>query len=173
MATTLGRNLRDALAEAGGVYIKLGQILSTRSDLLPPEVIAELRALQDRVAPAPQPAIDELLAAELGAPPTSVFDQFEAKPIAAASIAQVYRARLPSGEQVAVKVQRPDIAGMVESDLDILLRLARIVESGASWGRAYRVVDLANGFAVALLLIPQRGCGFRRYTSSCQLAASS
>ena len=149
-AAALGRNLRDALAEAGGVYIKLGQILSTRSDLLPPEVIAELRTLQDRVAPAPQPAIDELLAAELGAPPTSVFAQFEAKPIAAASIAQVYRARLPSGEQVAVKVQRPDIAGMVESDLDILLRLARIVESGASWGRAYRVVDLANGFALAL-----------------------
>lgn len=147
---TLGHNLRDALAEAGGVFVKLGQILSTRSDLLPPEVIAELNTLQDKVPPAPWSAMQALIEAELGAPIATVFASFDHQPIAAASIAQVYRATLPSGELVAVKAQRPDIADLVDRDLDILIRLARILESGSTWGKSTNAVDLANGFAVAL-----------------------
>lgn len=147
---TLGHNLREALAEAGGVFVKLGQILSTRSDLLPPEIIAELNTLQDKVPPAPWSAMQAMIEAELGAPITAAFASFDQQPIAAASIAQVYRATLPSGEQVAVKAQRPDIADLVDRDLDIMIRLARIVESGTAWGKSTNAVDLANGFAVAL-----------------------
>ena len=143
-------NLRDALEEAGGVFVKLGQVLSTRTDLLPEPVLAELSTLQDAVAPAPQAEVEALLANELGAAPTSIFAEFKPEPVATASIAQVYRARLLSGEQVAVKVQRPGIQALVEGDLDILIRLARIVESSTSWGREFRVLDLAEGFAASL-----------------------
>lgn len=143
-------NLRGALEEAGGVFVKLGQVLSARSDLLPPAVIADLVTLQDAVAPAPRAEMEALLAAELGAASTSLFSEFEWEPTAAASIAQVYRARLSSGELVAVKMQRPGIEALVEGDLDILLRLARLVESGTAWGREFRVLDLARGFAVSL-----------------------
>ncbi len=147
---TLGHNLRDALAEAGGVFVKLGQILSTRSDLLPPEIIAELNTLQDKVPPAPWAVMEARLTTELHAPIASVFAEFDKQPMAAASIAQVYRARLPSGEQVAVKALRPDITELVDRDLDIMLRLARLVESSSTWGKSLNAVDLANGFAVAL-----------------------
>ncbi|HXR66514.1 MAG TPA: AarF/UbiB family protein [Ktedonobacteraceae bacterium] len=143
-------NLRDVLEEAGGVFIKLGQVLSARSDLLPAAVIADLETLQDAAAPAPRAGMEALLTAELGATPASIFSEFEWEPVAAASIAQVYRARLLSGEQVAVKVQRPGIEALVEGDLDILLRLARMVEAGSIWGREFRVLDLARGFATSL-----------------------
>ncbi len=146
----IGRNLRDALVEAGGVFVKLGQVLSTRNDLLPADVVSELSDLQDRVPPAPQQAIEALIIAELGAPPAALFASFEPTPVAAASIAQVYRAQLRTGETVAVKVQRPDIAPLVERDLDILQRLARIVETSTTWGRSSRVTDLASGFAASL-----------------------
>ncbi|WIG57461.1 MAG: Ubiquinone biosynthesis monooxygenase UbiB [Ktedonobacterales bacterium] len=151
-ATTsaLAHSLRDALAEAGGVFVKLGQVLSTRTDLLPKDVTSELATLQEDVPPAPQKEIESLLTTELDAPPATVFARFETEPVAAASIAQVYRAQLPSGEQVAVKVQRPNIAKLIERDLDILLKLARMLESGTSWGRTYHIMDLANGFAAAL-----------------------
>lgn len=146
----LTHNLRDALEEAGGVFIKLGQVLSTRADLLPPAVIADLATLQNAAAPVPRSEIEALLTRELGANPTDLFAEFIWEPVAAASIAQVYRARLLSGEQVAVKVQRPGIEALIEGDLDILLRLARLVESGTSWGREFRVQDLARGFAASL-----------------------
>jgi ubiquinone biosynthesis protein len=149
-AARLVRNLREALEEAGGVFVKLGQMLSTRSDLLPPAVLAELALLQDTVAPVPRPAMEEWLTGELGAAPMSVFAEFNWEPVAAASIAQVYHARLATGEQVAVKVQRPGIEALMDGDLDILLRLARLVESGTSWGREFRVLEMARGFAASL-----------------------
>jgi ubiquinone biosynthesis protein len=142
--------LRGALEEAGGAFVKLGQVLSTRSDLLPPEAIAELTGLQDQVMTAPRAAVEALLAEELGAAPTAVFAEFDPQPLAAASIAQVYRARLMSGEQVIVKVQRPGIREPIERDLDIMLRMARTLEARAGWARAFGVVDLAAGFAEAL-----------------------
>lgn len=143
-------NLRLALEEAGGVFVKLGQVLSTRSDLLSEAMLTELASLQDAVAPAPRTEIEPLLRAELGADPTRLFAEFSWEPVAAASIAQVYRGRLVSGEEVAVKVQRPDIKTLMEGDLDILLRLSRIIESNTSWGREFGILDLMQGFAVSL-----------------------
>jgi ubiquinone biosynthesis protein len=98
------RRLRLALEECGGMFVKLGQLLSTRADLLPESVTAELARLQDRVAPAPPGAVRELLEAELGRPVDQVFLEFDWEPIAAASIGQAYRAKLPGGEPVIVKV---------------------------------------------------------------------
>ncbi len=149
-ARRLWEQVHHALEEAGGAFVKLGQVLSTRPDLLPPDAIAELSQLQDKVAPAPAQAVEALLAEELGAAPATVFASFETEPVAAASIAQVYRARLRSGEQVVVKVQRPAIREPIERDLDILLRMARTLEARAAWARDFGVVDLAEGFAEAL-----------------------
>ncbi len=138
---------RHALEECGGMFVKMGQILSTRSDLVPPSVVRELERLQDHVAAAPRDDVELLLAAELGAPVADVFADFEWTPLAAASIGQVYRARLRGGEQVIVKVQRPGIAEAVERDLDVLDRLARAVVARAPWAAEYRVVDLVGEFA--------------------------
>ncbi|MER5324042.1 ABC1 kinase family protein [Streptosporangium roseum] len=146
----LARSLREALDDGGVTFVKLGQILSTRGDLLPVEFIEELRLLQDRVASAPWAEIEPVLTAELGRPVAETFADFEREPLAAASIAQVYRARLKTGEEVVVKVQRPGIAAVVEQDLDIVARLARTLERRTRWGRAFGVGDLSRGFAEAL-----------------------
>ena len=140
----------QALAEAGGAFVKLGQVLSTRADLLPPEAIAALSTLQDNVPPAPPAAIENLLTCELGAPPSKVFAMFADQPVAAASIAQAHSATLRSGERVIVKVQRPGIREPVERDLDILSRMARMMEARAVWARTFGVTDLARGFAASL-----------------------
>jgi len=144
------RSLRRTLEEAGVTFVKFGQLMSTRDDLLPPEFITELQSLQDQVAPVPWPLVEELLAAELGAPVGQVFTRFEQKPLAAASIGQVHRATLHSGEQVVVKVQRPGITAVVDRDLDIILRLAASLERRAAWAHDLGAVDLAHDFAAAL-----------------------
>jgi len=144
------RSLRRTLEEAGVSFVKLGQLMSTRDDLLPPEFITELRSLQDEVVPVPWTLVRELLAAELGAPVDEVFTQFERQPLAAASIGQVHRATLHSGEQVVVKVQRPGITTVVDRDLDIALRAAGSLEQRAAWARDLGAVELAQGFAAAL-----------------------
>jgi ubiquinone biosynthesis protein len=147
----LARSLRLALQEAGVTFVKLGQQLSTRRDLLSEEFVVELAHLQQRVAPVSGERIEALLTAELGASPREVFAEFSSQPLAAASIAQVHRARLHDGTEVIVKVQRPGIRPLVERDLDITMRLARSLERTTDWGRALRVADLVGGFAAALL----------------------
>jgi ubiquinone biosynthesis protein len=132
------------------MFVKLGQVLSTRADLLPADVIAELSRLQDHVAPADPAGIEALLTAELGAPPHAVFASFDPAPVAAASIGQAHRARLATGESVIVKVQRPDVRTLVERDLDILLRMARALEARVGWAREYAVLEMTQGFASAL-----------------------
>ena len=146
----LARSSRAALEEAGGMFVKLGQVLSTRNDLLPSDVTAELSGLQDHVTPASRAEIEALLTAELGAPPADVFASFDPEPLAAASIAQVHRAQLSSGEQVVVKVQRPGVGALVERDLDILLKLARSLQARTDWARDYRVMEMTSGFADSL-----------------------
>jgi predicted unusual protein kinase regulating ubiquinone biosynthesis (AarF/ABC1/UbiB family) len=128
-AAPAARRLRQALEECGGMFVKLGQVLSTRADLLPAGVVAELSRLQDQVAPAPPDAVRELLEAELGRPVDEVFVSLDPEPIAAASIAQAYRGRLRGGEAVVVKVQRPGVAEAVDRDLLVLAELARLAET--------------------------------------------
>lgn len=144
------RSLRRALEEGGVTFVKLGQLASTRTDLLPADVIEELSRLQHRVSPASWAQVKDVLTEELGAEPDELFAEIDPQPIAAASIAQVHRARLHSGEEVVVKVQRPDIVQVVERDLDIVARLARLAQRRTRWGRAIGTETLARGFTDAL-----------------------
>ena len=146
----LARSLRRALEDGGVTFVKLGQVLSTRPDLLPPAFIDELSKLQDQVAPVPFDRVEEELEEDLGRPVSEVFAEFDREPLAAASIAQVYRARLHNGDDVVVKVRRPGIDRVVERDLDIVYRVARSLQLRAAWARSLGVVDLADGFAAAL-----------------------
>ncbi|MEU4288041.1 AarF/UbiB family protein [Kribbella sp. NPDC026596] len=146
----LARSLRLALDEAGVTFVKLGQVLSTRGDIIPASVATELSRLQDQVSPAPWPGIEQVLTEELGASPHHLYADFDIEPLASASVAQVYTARLPHGPRVVVKVQRPGIATVVERDLDIVSRLARLLERNTDWGRSMGVRSLAGGFADAI-----------------------
>jgi ubiquinone biosynthesis protein len=139
--------LRATLEECGPVFVKVGQMASTRPDLLPPAVRAELSDLRSHVAPAPRAEMERALAAELGVPVDEVFDEFDWDPIGSASIAQAYAARLRSGEPVVVKVQRPGIEEMVERDIAALLHLARAVERGTPQGHDLRIAAAAEEFA--------------------------
>ncbi|MBI4261943.1 phosphotransferase [Candidatus Uhrbacteria bacterium] len=120
----LPRHLRLALEELGPTFIKFGQILSTRPDLIPQQYITELSKLQDAVPPSPLADIEEEFIHHFGAKPATLFKTFNPKPVASASLSQVYRATLPTGEVVACKVKRPNIDALVASDLDILDTLA-------------------------------------------------
>jgi ubiquinone biosynthesis protein len=143
----IGVALRDAMSEAGGIFIKFGQLLSARTDLVPAAIAIELSSLQDDVPSLPTDEIQSLIETELGRPPSEIFAEFDDEALAAASIAQVHRARLPTGEQVIVKAQRPGIERLVARDLDILLRLADSLEARAAWARRIGSVALAEGFA--------------------------
>lgn len=145
----------DALVEAleglGPTFVKLGQILSTRADLLAPDLTQALARLQDRVAPVPFEEVRPQLTADLGAPPEEVFAEFSPEPIAAASIAQVYLARLRTGEEVVLKVRRPGIAAVMRADLRLLTAAARIIERRAPALARHRPVQVAGELADALL----------------------
>src|SRR5215467_2890171 len=150
----LAASLRHALEEGGVTFTKLGQLLSTRRDLLPEEFTAELGQLQDRAEPAPWEQVEEVIVRSLGVPAEQVFAELDPAPAAAASIAQVHKARLRCGDgpdtEVAVKVQRPGIRATVEQDLDILMGIAAKLESRTRWARSYGLVALAQGFAAAM-----------------------
>src|SRR5688572_18095773 len=122
-----GRVMRQAMAALGATFVKLGQVLSTRPDLLEPEIIDELRQLQDRLPAFPMSKVRPLVEGELGRRIEDVFESFEEQPVAAASVAQVHRARLAGGEVVAVKVLRPDVRKKVERDAAILHLGARAI----------------------------------------------
>src|SRR5947208_2513289 len=133
------RRLRDALEELGPTFAKLGQILSTRPDLLPHEFIVELSSLQDDVAPLTEAEVVQVMEEELGVPWEDVFASIDPEPLAAGTIGQVHKATLESGERVVVKVQRPGARDEIMRDLGLLRLFAEKTESRAA---LRRLVDL-------------------------------
>jgi len=150
------RALRQTLEEAGVTFVKLGQMLSTRSDLLPAAYIRELSRLQSEVQPEPWDRIREALDRELGKPALDVFSHIDHAPLAAASVAQVHTATLgPVGpdhtrRDVVLKIQRPSALEQVGLDISIIEQLARWLERTAPWARRLGAVALARGFAASL-----------------------
>jgi ubiquinone biosynthesis protein len=126
-ASVRGQHLRDLLDELGPTFVKFGQLLSTRPDVVPPDIISELRALQDDVRPFPFEQAERVIEEDLGNSLERLFLDFEPEPVAAASIGQVHRATLPNGRTVAVKVQRPGAPRQIEADLALLYQAARLV----------------------------------------------
>jgi len=141
--------LRNILVELGPVYVKLGQLLSTRPDLLPPHYIEALTALQAKVPTAPWSAIEVTVRQELPQPIEKLFAEIDTQPIAAGSIAQIYRGTLKDGRKVAMKVQRPGIESIVSQDAAIIRGVAELV-SGTDFGKDYDIVALADEFIKAL-----------------------
>ena len=126
-AADRGRRLREMLDELGPTFVKFGQLLSTRPDLVPLDIVDELRKLQDDVSPVPFAEIERVIEEDLGLTVARAFPEFDETPIAAASIGQVHRATLPNGEDVVVKVQRPNAPRQIESDLKLMRSAARLV----------------------------------------------
>ncbi|NUR75224.1 MAG: AarF/ABC1/UbiB kinase family protein [Thermoleophilia bacterium] len=126
--TARGRHLREMLDELGPTFVKFGQLLSTRPDIVPPDIIAELRGLQDDVRPFPYADVEKTVREELGQPIERLFTEFDERPLAAASIGQVHRAMLPNGRQVVVKVQRPNAPRQIEADLALMYQAARLAK---------------------------------------------
>jgi predicted unusual protein kinase regulating ubiquinone biosynthesis (AarF/ABC1/UbiB family) len=141
--------LRNVLVELGPVYIKLGQLLSTRPDLLPPEYIEALSALQGNVPSVPWSEVEVLIRRQVQKPLEEVFTHIEQEPVAAASIAQTHKAILSDGQEVAMKVQRPGIDKIVEQDISLIKGLAELV-ARTDFGQNYDVVALAEEFTNAL-----------------------
>ncbi|WP_159599600.1 ABC1 kinase family protein [Agromyces humi] len=140
-------HLRAALEELGPTFIKLGQVLSTRSDLLPPEFIAELAKLQDAAPPVPVEVIRQVVRSELGAEPEQVFASFDDRPLASASIGQAHTATLDDGTPVVVKVRRPGAVAQVQTDLEILQNLATRASRTWAFARDVDAVGLVAEFA--------------------------
>ncbi len=142
--------VRRALEEMGPSFVKLGQVLATRVDLFEPEWIAEFGKLQDSAPAAPWADIRQQLCEDLGAPPEEVFAAFDPEPLAAASIAQVHRARLEDGSEVVVKVRRPGIRPIIEADLRWLSRLAELAEAESPELRSFCPQEVVRQFAQSL-----------------------
>ncbi len=147
---TRAERVRMAVEELGPAYVKLGQILSTRPDLVPPDFIEELSKLQDSVPPRPFVEIRRIIQAELDASLEKIFLEVEETPLASASIGQVYKGRLHSGEAVAIKVQRPGIQKLIEVDLEIMLHLATLMERHVAEIALHRPVTIVEEFARTL-----------------------
>ncbi len=139
--------VRLMLEELGTTYIKLGQIVSTRADVLPPDLLDELKKLQDMVPPEPASDIREIMERSLGSPVSEVFSSFNIRPIASASVAQVHYAELPDGTEVAVKILRPRIKNTIESDISVMRQIAALMERYLPSLRRYRPMEVVNEFS--------------------------
>jgi ubiquinone biosynthesis protein len=142
-----GERLRLALESLGPIFIKFGQMLSTRRDLLPMDIADELAKLQDRVPPFPSDQALAVLRQAYGDDPHAVFAELDPTPVASASVAQVHRARLKTGEAVAVKILRPGIGPVIESDVALLRALAGLLENLWSDGKRLKPREVVDEFA--------------------------
>lgn len=149
---TRAERIRLGFEELGPTFTKMGQILSTRPDLIPAEFIQEFTKLQDSIPPFPFDQVREIILAELGSPIEDLFIHFEEEPLAAASIGQVHRARLRTGEPVVIKIQRPGIRDTVQIDIEILLHLAQLIERHFEEAEIYRPTRIVKEFARILEL---------------------
>ena len=146
-----GERLRLALEELGPIFVKFGQAVSTRRDLLPPDIADELAKLQDRVPPFPGRVARELIERAYGRPLSEVFASFDEAPLAAASIAQVHVARLPGGVEVVVKVLRPDMREVIERDLEVLYALAELAHRYSGELRRLRPREIVAEYEKTIL----------------------
>ncbi len=143
--------IREALIELGPIFVKFGQILSTRRDLLPPDLADELAQLQDRVPPFPGPQARAIIEKAWGKPIEQFLDDFDQQPLASASIAQVHTARLKDGRQVVVKVVRPGIEPVIRRDLGLLRSIAELAQRYWKDGRRLRPVDVVDDYQKTIL----------------------
>ena len=141
-----GESLRLALEELGPIFIKFGQLLSTRRDLLPPDIADELAHLQDRVPPFDPAKSLALIEEQLGVPVTQAFARFDTTPLASASVAQVHAAQLKSGEEVVVKVVRPGLKPVIKADMAWLFLLAKVAERASAEARRLHPVDVVSDY---------------------------
>jgi len=143
---SLPRSLRIAMEELGGSFVKLGQLLSLRPDLVPEEYIEEFSKLQDSVKPFPFEQVKATIEVEFGKPIKKIFSHFNKKPIAAASVGQVHEAILKNGDKVAVKVQRPNIRQVFETDIDLMYHLAHLIEKHIPESKTFNPVGIVEEF---------------------------
>ncbi|MAB98877.1 MAG: ubiquinone biosynthesis regulatory protein kinase UbiB, partial [Pseudomonadaceae bacterium] len=141
-----GERLRLALEDLGPIFIKFGQLLSTRRDLMPPDIADELARLQDQVPPFDPVQSKALIEAQLGAKVSDMFARFDAQPLASASIAQVHAAQLKSGEEVVIKVIRPGLKPVIRQDIAWLFLLAKLAEKASADARLLRPVEVVSDY---------------------------
>ncbi|RYL92267.1 AarF/ABC1/UbiB kinase family protein [Sporolactobacillus sp. THM19-2] len=146
----VGRRIRLMFEELGPTFIKLGQLLSLRSDIIPENIANELRKLQDRVTPIDPASIRHVIHDEFGLPPEKIFASFDDNCLAAASIAQVHRATLKSGEEIVVKIRRPNIENIIVNDIDILRDLTALLERHYQWAKDFQISALVEEFSTAI-----------------------
>lgn len=166
---TTAERLRRALEDMGPTFVKLGQILATRVDLFPADIIHELEKLQDNVPAVPFAELKPQIETLLGKPLDKVFAQVEEKPLGSASMAQVHRARTNRGEEVVLKIQRPGIGPMIETDLRLMEYFAKLLHSQVVEVRRYRPVELVEEFRRSLL----RELDFTQETKNSERSAAN
>lgn len=140
------KRLRKALEELGPIYIKFGQLLSTRRDFLQTELADELKSLQDKVPPFEEPSIDTLIHQSLDSTVDAIFSELNRQPMASASVAQVYSGKLHGGDEVVIKVIRPGIENTIAADIKLLKWIARIVETRIAIGRRLRTIEVVDDY---------------------------
>ncbi len=148
---TRGQRLRYFLEDLGPIFIKFGQLLSTRPDLIAPDIVEELDHLQDNVAPFDKDQSRAIIEQALGKPVAELFDDFDPEPLASASVAQVHTARLKdSGQEVVIKVIRPGIEATIEKDIHLMQLVARLVQRYATDGRRLRPVEVVDEYEITI-----------------------
>jgi ubiquinone biosynthesis protein len=147
----LGERIRLALEELGPIFVKFGQAISTRRDLLPPDIADELAKLQDEVPPFPAEQAIEIVSGAYGKPVDEVFKRFDVEPFAAASIAQVHTAQLPNGQEVIVKLLRPGVQQQIEQDLDVLRLLAGLADRYWEHGKRLRPLEVVAEYEQTII----------------------